>query len=95
MDEFIDKLDILYVTRIQKERFSDMEEYIKVKNSHVIGIDTLSKMKKDAIIMHPLPRIDEISKEVDSTNNAKYFKQAEYGKYVRATLLDLVLNKNN
>ena len=93
MDEFIDELDVLYVTRIQKERFSDEEEYLKVKNSYVIDMDTLDKMKKDAIIMHPLPRVDEISKEVDSMPNAKYFKQAEYGKYVRATLLDLVLNK--
>ena len=93
MDEFAKDLDILYVTRIQKERFFDEEDYIKVKGSYVVNIDMLNKMKKDVTIMHPLPRINEISREVDSTHNAKYFKQAEYGKHIRATLLDLILNK--
>ena len=94
IDEYIDELDVIYVTRIQKERFPDEEEYIKVKGSYVIGMDFVNKMKDDAIILHPLPRMDEISTEVDKTKQARYFKQAEYGMYTRAALLGLILNKD-
>ena len=94
IDEYIEDLDVLYVTRIQKERFPDEEEYAKVKGSYVIGSDMVKKMKDDAIILHPLPRIDEISADVDNTKQAKYFEQAEYGKYTRAALLGLILNQN-
>ena len=94
IDEYIEDLDVLYVTRIQKERFPDEEEYAKVKGSYVIGSDMVKKMKDDAIILHPLPRIDEISADVDNTKHAKYFEQAEYGKYTRAALLGLILNEN-
>jgi len=94
IDEYIDDLDVLYVTRIQKERFPDEEEYIKMRGSYVIGLDVVKKMKEDAIILHPLPRIDEISTDVDSSDQAKYFEQAEYGKYTRAALLGLILNEN-
>lgn len=94
LEERLDEFDVLYVTRIQKERFADAEEYVKVKGSYKIGPDMLKKMKDDAIIMHPLPRLDEISPEVDSTKHAKYFKQAEYGKDTRAALLALILNEN-
>ena len=73
IDEYIDDLDVLYVTRIQKERFPDEEEYAKVKGIYVIGSDMVKRMKDDAIILHPLPRIDEISAEVDNTKQAKYF----------------------
>ena len=93
IDEYIDDLDVLYVTRIQKERFPDEEEYAKVKGIYVIGSDMVKRMKDDAIILHPLPRIDEISAEVDNTKQAKYFEQAEYGKYPRAALLGLILNE--
>ncbi len=93
LEEYIDDLDVLYVTRIQKERFPDEEEYLKVKGSYVIGLDLLQKMKDDAIILHPLPRVDEISTDVDRTKQAKYFEQAEYGKYTRAALLGLILNE--
>ncbi|KAG2476428.1 MAG: aspartate carbamoyltransferase, catalytic subunit [Nitrosopumilales archaeon] len=93
IDEYIDDLDVVYVTRIQKERFPDEEEYLKVKGSYVIGLDMLQKMKDGAIILHPLPRLDEISTDVDKTKQAKYFEQAEYGKYTRAALLGLILNK--
>ena len=93
LEEYIDELDVVYVTRIQKERFPDEEEYLKVKGSYVIGLDILQKMKDDAIILHPLPRLDEIATEVDDTNQAKYFQQAEYGKYTRAALLGLILNE--
>ncbi len=94
LEEHIDELDVLYVTRIQKERFPDEEEYLKVKGSYVVGLDLLKQMKSDSIILHPLPRIDEISPDVDNTENAKYFKQAEYGKHTRAALLGLTLNEN-
>ena len=94
IEEHIDDLDVLYVTRIQKERFPDEEEYLKVKGSYVVGLDLLKQMKSDSIILHPLPRIDEISTDVDKTENAKYFEQAEYGKHTRAALLGLTLNEN-
>jgi len=94
LEDHVDELDVLYVTRIQKERFPDEEEYLKVKGSYVVGEDLVNQMKDDSIILHPLPRIDEISTEVDKTKNAKYFQQAEYGKYTRATLLGLTLNEN-
>ena len=94
LDDYIDDLDVLYVTRIQKERFPDEEEYANVKGSYVIGLDMIKKMKDDAIILHPLPRVDEISTDVDKTKQAKYFEQAEYGKYTRAALLGLILNEN-
>ncbi len=94
IEESIDDLDVLYVTRIQKERFPDEEEYLKVKGSYVVGLDLINKMKEDSIIMHPLPRLDEISPEVDDTKNAKYFQQAEYGKYIRAAILGMLLNEN-
>jgi aspartate carbamoyltransferase catalytic subunit len=93
LDEFIDELDVIYVTRIQKERFPDEEEYQKVRGSYKIGLDVVGKMKDNAIILHPLPRIDEISAEVDSTKQARYFVQAEYGKFTRATMLALILNE--
>ena len=94
LEDYIDDLDVVYVTRIQKERFPDEEEYLKVKGSYVIGLDILQKMKDDAIILHPLPRLDEISTDVDKTKNAKYFTQAEYGMHTRAALLGLILNEN-
>ncbi len=95
IDEYIDELDVIYVTRIQKERFPDEEEYVKVKGSYVIGMDFINKMKDDSIILHPLPRMDEISTEVDKTKQARYFKQAEYGMYTRAALLGLILNEDS
>ena len=94
IEEYLDELDVLYVTRIQKERFPDEEEYLKVKGSYVVGLDMLKRMKDDSIILHPLPRIDEISSDVDKTKNAKYFEQAEYGKHTRAALLGMTLNEN-
>lgn len=91
--EHIDELDVLYVTRIQKERFPDEEEYLKVRGSYIVGLDLLRQMKKDSIILHPLPRLDEISTDVDSTPHARYFRQAEYGRHTRAALLGMVLNE--
>jgi len=91
LEEIIPEVDVLYVTRIQKERFPDLAEYAKVKGSYVINIDLLRRAKEDSIVLHPLPRVDEITPEVDSTPHAKYFKQAWNGVVVRMALLELIL----
>lgn len=91
IDGFIDDVDVLYVTRVQKERFPDEEEYLRVKGSYVVGLDVLKRMREGAIVMHPLPRLDEIAPEVDSAPQARYFRQAENGMYTRAALLGLIL----
>lgn len=91
LDEHIDELDVVYVTRIQKERFPDEEEYLKVRGSYAVGRDMLGRMKEGAIIMHPMPRIDEIPPEIDSSPAARYFEQAEYGMHTRAALLAMLL----
>ena len=91
IDGFVDEIDVLYVTRVQKERFPDEEEYLRVKGSYVVGLDVVQRMRDDAIVMHPLPRLDEIAAEVDSMPQARYFRQAEYGMYTRAALLGLIL----
>ena len=93
-DNILSKLDIIYVTRIQKERFPDIQEYEKVKGTYTIDISVLERAKSNVSIMHPMPRMDEISHSVDSTDNAIYFKQAAYGRELRAALLALVLNEN-
>ncbi len=84
--------DVAYVTRIQKERFTDPMEYERVKGIYKITPRVLEGAKKDMIIMHPLPRVDEISKEVDSTPYARYFEQAENGLFARMAVLDAVIN---
>ena len=84
---------MLYVTRIQKERFEDPSQYDEVKDSYVITPETLTRAKDDMIVMHPLPRVGEIAVEVDSDPRAAYFRQMEYGMYVRMALLALVLGK--
>jgi len=89
--EVLPDADVLYVTRIQKERFPDLAEYEKVRGSYVIDLDVLKKAKEDLIVLHPLPRVDEIAVEVDSTPFAKYFEQARNGVVVRMALLALVL----
>jgi aspartate carbamoyltransferase catalytic subunit len=89
--EALPDLDVIYMTRIQKERFADLAEYEKLKGSYMLGLPELASAKKDAIVMHPLPRVDEINPDVDSTGHAKYFKQAWYGVLTRMTLISLVL----
>ncbi len=86
-------LDVIYMTRIQKERFPDVEEYEKVKNAFILGQEELKLVKEDAIIMHPLPRVNEISPEIDSDPRAVYFKQTYYGLMLRKALLALILSK--
>ena len=91
LEKVIPLVDILYVTRIQKERFPDAVEYAKVKGSYRIDLKTLSEAKKDLTILHPLPRIDEIAAEVDGTPFARYFQQVGNGIVVRMALLALIL----
>ena len=87
MDEVIDQIDILYMTRIQKERFFNEADYLKLKNSYILTNEKLETAKKDMIIMHPLPRVNEISYEVDSNERAVYFEQSKLGVYVRMALI--------
>jgi aspartate carbamoyltransferase catalytic subunit len=91
LEEAMTDVDVLYVTRIQKERFPDLAEYQKVAGMYRVELDTLREAKSDMIIMHPLPRVDEIAPEVDATPHAKYFDQAFNGVPVRMALLMLVL----
>ncbi|HMN29533.1 MAG TPA: aspartate carbamoyltransferase [Caldilineaceae bacterium] len=85
--------DVLYVTRVQKERFEHPEEYEAVKNSYVINAAILARAKEQMVLMHPLPRVNEIALEVDDDPRAAYFRQMEYGLYVRMALLAMVLGK--
>jgi len=91
LEKVIPKIDVLYVTRIQKERFPDAAEYAKVKGAYRIDLKTIAKAKKDLTILHPLPRIDEIAAEIDNTPQARYFQQVWNGIVVRMALLSLVL----
>jgi aspartate carbamoyltransferase catalytic subunit len=89
--DVINDVDVLYVTRIQKERFPDPQEYAKVAGTYRIDIPLLRDVKKNLMIMHPLPRVDEIAAEVDETPYARYFQQALNGVSVRMALLSLIL----
>jgi aspartate carbamoyltransferase catalytic subunit len=91
LEKIVPMVDILYVTRIQKERFPDPVEYAKVRGSYRIDLETLKEAKKDLTILHPLPRVDEIATEVDSTPYARYFQQVRNGIVVRMALLALIL----
>jgi aspartate carbamoyltransferase catalytic subunit len=93
LGEVLGDTDVLYVTRIQKERFESLAEYDLVKDSYVITPDTLTAAKQNMIVMHPLPRVGEISSDVDKDPRAAYFRQMEYGMYVRMALLALVLGR--
>jgi len=89
--EVLPETDVLYVTRIQEERFPDPAEYAKVRGTYKIGVATLQDAKEDMIIMHPLPRVDEIDHEVDNTRHARYFQQVWNGIVTRTALLALIL----
>ena len=87
------ELDILYMTRIQRERFSSQEEYLRLKDSYVLDPEKLVSAKSDLCIMHPLPRVNEISTRVDSDPRACYFDQALCGKYIRMALILKLLDE--
>lgn len=90
-DSILADVDVLYVTRVQQERFVSQEEYQQMKGSYVITSQTVTAMKSTARIMHPFPRVDEISSDVDNDPRAAYFRQAKNGLFVRMALLDLLL----
>ncbi|ORE07621.1 carbamoyl-phosphate synth [Rhizopus microsporus var. microsporus] len=91
LDEVIGVTDVLYMTRVQKERFESEEEYLRVKDAFILNNNVLSKAKSQMIVMHPLPRVNEIEPEVDFDQRAAYFRQMRYGLYVRMALLALVM----
>ncbi|MDO8537915.1 MAG: aspartate carbamoyltransferase [archaeon] len=91
LDSVLEKINVLYVTRIQKERFADIELYNSIKNSFEISLPTLDKLADNAVIMHPLPRVKEISPEIDLDRRAAYFRQARNGLYIRMALLQKLL----
>lgn len=93
LEAVIDEVDVLYVTRVQKERFTDLSEYDRVKDHYVVDEALMNKAKEKMIVMHPLPRVNEISYTVDDDPRAAYFRQMQNGMYVRMALLAAVLGK--
>ena len=87
LESVMPELDVLYMTRVQKERFFNEEDYLRLKDSYILNPDKMKLAKKDMIVMHPLPRVNEISVAVDNDPRAKYFKQAYYGKIMREALI--------
>jgi len=91
LEDVISELDILYMTRVQKERFFNETEYIRLKDSYILDSQKMRMAKEDMIILHPLPRVNEIATEIDSDPRAYYFKQAKFGMYVRMALISKLL----
>lgn len=87
LDDVIGDLDIIYMTRVQRERFFNEEDYLRLKDSYILTSEKMQSAKEDMIVMHPLPRVNEISTEVDDDKRACYFKQAKYGKFIRMALI--------
>ena len=92
LEEAIGELDVLYMTRIQRERFLNEAEYFKQKNTYVLDCEKMKRAKKELLVMHPLPRVDEIAVEVDDDTRAAYFRQAAYGVYARMALIMTILD---
>lgn len=92
IEEHMQDLDILYMTRVQRERFFNEDDYIRLKDYYILNKEKLKNAKDDLCIMHPLPRVNEISTDVDDDKRACYFKQAKYGKYIRMALILKLLN---
>jgi aspartate carbamoyltransferase catalytic subunit len=91
LDDVIGSLDILYMTRVQRERFFNEEDYIRLKDSYILDAEKMKLAKEDMIVLHPLPRVNEISYEVDNDPRGAYFKQAKYGMYARMALIAKLL----
>ena len=91
LEDVIGELDILYMTRIQKERFFSEDEYLRLKDSYILDAEKMKLARKDMLVMHPLPRVNEIATEVDEDPRAVYFKQAHYGVYARMALIMTLL----
>ena len=94
LDDAMPPLDILYMTRVQRERFFNEEDYIRLKDSFILNVEKMKLAREDMLVLHPLPRVNEISVEVDDDPRAVYFKQAEFGVYVRMALILTLLGLN-
>ena len=92
LEDIMDELDILYMTRVQKERFFNEEDYIRLKDSYILNAEKMALARPDMLVLHPLPRVNEISVEVDDDDRAAYFKQVQYGVYVRMALILTLLD---
>ena len=92
MEPVLPELDILYMTRVQRERFFNEEDYIRLKDTYILDKHKLQYARPDTYILHPLPRVNEISTEVDSDPRAAYFRQVQYGVYIRMALILKLLN---
>ncbi|MBR0454990.1 MAG: aspartate carbamoyltransferase [Clostridia bacterium] len=93
LEDSLPELDILYMTRVQRERFFNEQDYIRLKDSYILTVDKLDLAKPDLCIMHPLPRVNEIAVGVDKDSRACYFKQVLYGKYIRMALIKMLLEE--
>lgn len=91
MEASMGQLDVLYMTRVQRERFFNEEDYVRLKDQFILDVDKMQYIKKDAIVMHPLPRVNEISVKVDADPRAAYFRQVKNGKYVRMALITMLM----
>ena len=91
LEEALPELDVLYMTRVQKERFFNEEDYVRLKDTYILDEQKLESAKDDLVIMHPLPRVNEISVEVDKDHRAKYFDQVKNGRYARMALILMLL----
>ncbi len=87
MEEAIGEMDVLYMTRVQRERFFNEEDYIRLRDSYILNNGKMALAKEDMIVLHPLPRVNEIAPEVDDDPRAGYFQQVLFGKYVRMALI--------
>ena len=87
LEDVMPELDLLYMTRVQKERFFNEEDYVRLKDFYILRKDKMDLAKPDMLVLHPLPRVNEISVEVDDDPRAVYFKQVQYGVYVRMALI--------
>ena len=87
LENVMPQLDLLYMTRVQKERFFNEEDYVRLKDFYILNTDKMALAKKDMLVLHPLPRVNEISVEIDDDPRAAYFRQAQYGVYVRMALI--------
>jgi len=94
LEKSMPELDVLYMTRVQRERFFNEDDYIRLKDTYVLNSDKMSAGKEKLIVLHPLPRVNEIAIEIDSDPRAAYFKQAKYGMYIRMALLASILGVN-
>jgi len=93
MDDVMPELDVLYMTRVQRERFFNEADYVRLKDSFILDVPKLAAAKKGMVVMHPLPRVNEIGVKVDSDPHARYFEQALYGKYIRMALIVALLGQ--